>query len=203
MRCPAACMVDCAIGAFPVTHTEIPSKASARARAKQALVICGSFKMGRRPGRCYRYQKNKPYIKSRYCRGVPDPKLRIYDCGKKKSNVDSFPQCVHMLCDEKEQISSEALEAARVAANKYMIKVRSSLLVCFAVLCFSESLTCFCCCLFHVFAHTSLPSLTSALTPRCWPLPAPHPPPLRCPARITSTCASAFTPTTFSASTRC
>ena len=81
--------------------------------------------MGRRPGRCFRYQKTKPYIKSRYCRGVPDPKLRIYDCGKKKSNVDSFPQCVHMLCDEKEQISSEALEAARVAANKYMIKVRS------------------------------------------------------------------------------
>jgi len=28
-----------------------------------------------------------------------------------------------MLCDEKEQISSEALEAARVAANKYMIKM--------------------------------------------------------------------------------
>jgi large subunit ribosomal protein L10e len=27
-----------------------------------------------------------------------------------------------MLCDEKEQISSEALEAARVAANKYMTK---------------------------------------------------------------------------------
>jgi hypothetical protein len=79
--------------------------------------------MGRRPGRCFRYQKNKPYIKSRYCRGVPDPKLRIYDCGKKKSSVDAFPQCVHMLCDEKEQISSEALEAARVAANKYMIKV--------------------------------------------------------------------------------
>ena len=176
MRCPAACMVDCAIGAFPVTHTEIPSKASARARAKQALVICGSFKMGRRPGRCFRYQKNKPYIKSRYCRGVPDPKLRIYDCGKKKSNVDSFPQCVHMLCDEKEQISSEALEAARVAANKYMIKVRSSaLFVFFAVLCFSESLT-----LFFVlacFAHTSRPSLTSALAPRCRPLPAPHPPP--------------------------
>lgn len=30
--------------------------------------------MGRRPARCYRYQKNKPYPKSRFCRGVPDPK---------------------------------------------------------------------------------------------------------------------------------
>ena len=27
--------------------------------------------MGRRPARCYRYCKNKPYIKSRFCRGVP------------------------------------------------------------------------------------------------------------------------------------
>ena len=41
--------------------------------------------MGRRPARCSRFQKNKPYIKSRYCRGVPDPKIRIFDCGKKKS----------------------------------------------------------------------------------------------------------------------
>ena len=27
--------------------------------------------MGRRPARCYRFHKKKPYIKSRYCRGVP------------------------------------------------------------------------------------------------------------------------------------
>jgi len=33
-------------------------------------------KMGRRPARCIRYCKNKPYPKSRYNRGVPDPKVR-------------------------------------------------------------------------------------------------------------------------------
>ena len=32
--------------------------------------------MGRRPARCYRYQKGKPYPKSRYNRGVPDAKIR-------------------------------------------------------------------------------------------------------------------------------
>jgi large subunit ribosomal protein L10e len=32
--------------------------------------------MGRRPARCYRYKKNKPYPKSRYNRGVPDSKVR-------------------------------------------------------------------------------------------------------------------------------
>merc|ERR1712178_100482 len=77
---------------------------------------------GRRPFKCYRYQKNKPYPKSRFNRGVPDPKIRIYDAGRKKIPVDDFPFAAHMVSMEKEQISSESLEAARVACNKYMVK---------------------------------------------------------------------------------
>merc|ERR1711976_701681 len=79
-------------------------------------------KMGRRPARCYRYCKNKPYPKSRFCRGVPDAKIRIFDLGKKRARVDEFPLCVHMVSDELEQLSSEALEAARICANKYLVK---------------------------------------------------------------------------------
>ncbi|XP_069065587.1 large ribosomal subunit protein uL16 [Pleurodeles waltl] len=78
--------------------------------------------MGRRPARCYRYCKNKPYPKSRFCRGVPDPKIRIFDLGRKKAKVDEFPLCGHMVSDECEQLSSEALEAARICCNKYMVK---------------------------------------------------------------------------------
>lgn len=76
--------------------------------------------MGRRPGRCYRYQKNRAYIKSKYCRGVPDPKIRIHDIGKKTAPVTEFPSLVYLKSLAKEQISSEALETARVTANKYM-----------------------------------------------------------------------------------
>merc|ERR1712054_487716 len=83
--------------------------------------VCGTA-MGRRPFKCYRYQKNKPYPKSRFNRGVPDPKIRIYDAGKKKFGVGDFPFAAHMVSMEKEQISSESLEAARVACNKYMVK---------------------------------------------------------------------------------
>lgn len=79
--------------------------------------------MARRPARCYRYQKNKPYPKSRYNRAVPDSKIRIYDLGKKKATVDEFPLCVHLVSNELEQLSSEALEAARICANKYMTTV--------------------------------------------------------------------------------
>ena len=78
--------------------------------------------MGRRPARCYRYCKNKPYPKSRHCRGVPDPKIRIFDLGRKKAKVDEFPLCVHLVSDEYEQLSSEALEASRICCNKYLVK---------------------------------------------------------------------------------
>lgn len=78
--------------------------------------------MGRRPNRCYRYCKNKPYIKSRYCRGVPDSKLAIYDLGKKRADVSEFPQTIHLVSNEREQISAEALESCRIAINKYMVK---------------------------------------------------------------------------------
>jgi len=78
--------------------------------------------MGRRPARCYRYCKNKPYPKSRFNRGVPDGKIRIFDLGKKKAAVDEFPLCVHLVSNEYEQLSSEALEAGRICANKYLVK---------------------------------------------------------------------------------
>merc|ERR1712054_367843 len=78
--------------------------------------------MGRRPFKCYRYQKNKAYPKSRFNRGVPDPKLRIYDSGRKKASVEDFPFSAHLVSLEKEQLSCEALEAARIACNKYMVK---------------------------------------------------------------------------------
>jgi len=53
---------------------------------------------------------------------VPDAKLRIFDLGRKKANVEEFPYCIHLVSLEKEQLSSEALEAARIACNKYITK---------------------------------------------------------------------------------
>ncbi|KAG0435445.1 60S ribosomal protein L10 [Dictyocoela muelleri] len=77
--------------------------------------------MGRRPGRCYRYCRSATYIKSRYCRGVPEPKIKIHDLGNKKASAIDFPLCVDLISNAHEQLSSEALEAARIAANKHMI----------------------------------------------------------------------------------
>jgi large subunit ribosomal protein L10e len=60
----------------------------------------------------------QPYPKSRFNRGVPDAKIRIFDLGRKKASVDDFPCAVHLVSNEYEQLSSEALEAARICANK-------------------------------------------------------------------------------------
>ena len=57
--------------------------------------------MGRRPARCYRYTKNKAYPKSRYCRGVPESKIKIYDVGRKKALCEEFPCSVHIVSYEK------------------------------------------------------------------------------------------------------
>eukprot|EP00877_Chromochloris_zofingiensis_P001541 jgi/Chrzof1/11388/Cz05g34280.t1 len=40
----------------------------------------------------------------------------------KRADVDTFPHCTHLVSWEKENVTSEALEAARIAANKYMVK---------------------------------------------------------------------------------
>jgi ribosomal protein L10e len=42
--------------------------------------------------------------------------------GRKKASVDDFPFCCHLVSNEYEQLSSEALEAARICANKYVVK---------------------------------------------------------------------------------
>ena len=39
------------------------------------LIDSSHFDLTTGPARCYRFQKKKPYIKSRYCRGVPGKKL--------------------------------------------------------------------------------------------------------------------------------
>jgi len=44
----------------------------------------------------------------------------MYDGGMKKAGWEKFPAAIHLVSGEKEQITSEALEAARIAANKYM-----------------------------------------------------------------------------------
>ena len=55
--------------------------------------------------------------------GVPDSKIRIYDLGSKKADVRLFPLCIHLVSNEIEQLSSEAMEACRICANKCVLRL--------------------------------------------------------------------------------
>jgi len=78
--------------------------------------------MGRRPAKCYRLISKKAYVKSRFCRGVPESKIAIHDLGNRKATVEVLPARVNLISGVKLNISSEALESARIACNKYMLK---------------------------------------------------------------------------------
>ncbi|KAK6089247.1 hypothetical protein P3W45_001766 [Vairimorpha bombi] len=78
--------------------------------------------MARRPGRCYRYLSKKAYHKSRFCKSVPDLKLKIWDSGRRKADVLDFPICINLVSHARENISEQALDAARIAAHHYMVK---------------------------------------------------------------------------------
>ena len=70
----------------------------------------------------FRGLKNKPYPKSRFNRSVPDPKLKIHNTGNRKAHVDTFPACLVLRSRATCRVSSESLEAARIASNKYLVK---------------------------------------------------------------------------------
>lgn len=78
--------------------------------------------MGRRPAKCYRYLNKKAYIKSRFARACPESKISIHDLGNRKAPVELFPARINLISCEREHLSSESLESARIAANKYMLK---------------------------------------------------------------------------------
>lgn len=78
--------------------------------------------MGRRPGRCYRFIRGHAYPRSKFNRGVPDTRIKMFDLGNRKASCDDYPCCVHIIGLERENISSEAMEAARISINKNLLK---------------------------------------------------------------------------------
>ena len=72
-----------------------------------------------RPFRCYRKLESRPYTQHKYMRGVPGSKIVTYTMG---ARIEKFPVKATMYSSESGQIRHNALEAARVMANRYLIK---------------------------------------------------------------------------------
>ncbi len=77
--------------------------------------------MPTRPGRCYRLINRPNYTRHEYVKRIPVSKVTIFRMGKKKDR--GFDITLTLTTDEATQIRHEALEAMRVAANRYLTRV--------------------------------------------------------------------------------
>jgi len=74
--------------------------------------------LARKPASMYR-RRERPYTRKKYMGGVPGSKVVHYDMG---NLTTEFPVTLTLMAKEPCQIRHTALEAARVAANRYLVK---------------------------------------------------------------------------------
>ena len=75
--------------------------------------------MGLKPGRAYSKVTGPTYARREYMGGVPGSKITIFDMGNLSKE---FPISLTLVAKEACQIRHNALEAARIFANRYLVK---------------------------------------------------------------------------------
>ena len=70
-----------------------------------------------RPGRCYRRFGTMPYTRREYIRSIPPVMIPKFDLGNPRGD---FPVTARLVVTKSGQIRANALEAARLASNKYL-----------------------------------------------------------------------------------
>ncbi|RLF22676.1 MAG: 50S ribosomal protein L16 [Thermoprotei archaeon] len=70
-----------------------------------------------RPARCYRRIKGPPYTRKEYISSIPPVHIAKFEDGDPKGN---FTVTLHLVSMTDAQIRSNALEAARLAATRYL-----------------------------------------------------------------------------------
>ena len=77
-----------------------------------------------RPAKTYRYFSGPAYTRKEFIKGAPPPRVTFYDMGNPKGD---FQVELSLISEEQGQIRHNALEAARVAANRLLeVKVGKS-----------------------------------------------------------------------------
>jgi len=72
-----------------------------------------------RPARCYTHFSGPPYTRREYIHGVPPPKITKFEMGNREV-MESGEVKGELVMLEAGQIRHNALEAARIAVNKYL-----------------------------------------------------------------------------------
>ncbi len=76
--------------------------------------------MGNRPAKIYRVPKKRIYTRKEYMRSMPGSKITIFEMGE-LTKPEQFPVKLSIKAKEGGQITHNALEAARIAANRNLV----------------------------------------------------------------------------------
>ncbi len=75
--------------------------------------------MARKPGRMYREIRGQAYTRREFMGGIPSLRIAQFEMGDAKGD---FPVEINLIAEEQCQIRNIALEAARIVANRFLLK---------------------------------------------------------------------------------
>jgi len=78
--------------------------------------------MSEKPASMYRSVTKPPYTRREYITGVPGSKIAQHQMGDLHKKAEDYPVEVSLITDEACQLRHGALEAARLSANRHLIK---------------------------------------------------------------------------------
>jgi large subunit ribosomal protein L10e len=78
--------------------------------------------MADKPASMYRNIDKPSYTRREYITGIPGSKIAQHNMGDLQANPDDFPVHISLEVEEEVQIRHDALESARLSANRHLIK---------------------------------------------------------------------------------
>ncbi|MFB6104671.1 MAG: 50S ribosomal protein L16 [Halobacteriaceae archaeon] len=78
--------------------------------------------MSDKPASMYREISKPPYTRREYITGIPGSKIAQHDMGDLQSDPEDYPVQISLVVREECQLRHGALEAARLSANRHLIK---------------------------------------------------------------------------------
>src|SRR6056297_2919327 len=78
--------------------------------------------MSDKPASMYREISNPPYTRREYITGIPGSKIAQHQMGDLHADPDDYPVQISLCVEEECQLRHGALEAARLSANRHLIK---------------------------------------------------------------------------------
>jgi large subunit ribosomal protein L10e len=78
--------------------------------------------MSDKPASMYRDIDKPAYTRREYITGIPGSKIAQYEMGDRQKDPDEYPVQISLVVEESVQLRHGSLEAARLSANRHLIK---------------------------------------------------------------------------------